>query len=449
MRIVIIGAGEVGYYLALTLSLQNHEVILIEKNEEIVTSLSEELNAKVICNNGTSASVLMDIDIESVDFFLSMTHDDVTNICACSIAKSLGANYTVARIHQQTFAESSVFNYQVHFGIDYLINPEALCAYELAKNIRHPGRVAIESFAKGQIEVQQIIVTEESKLTYRPLADLKLGSDVRVAYILRDDTVRIPTASDCLEPGDQITLVGSSEAFFNTKSRLNPESKYERKRVCILGASETGLVLAKLLTKSRFLVRIIEKNRKRCEQLANTSPELTIIHGDGTSLKLLQEEQIGECDYFIACTKDDEDNIMTCIQVKQLGVKHAQLVINKSDYEELLERIKGIISLDVGVSPKTVSVKDLLKYITTNQYTELCSIAEGKFKIIELLVGLESPSANKLIKEITWPAETLAVGLLHKFNAKVPGADDKILSGDHVVVLTREDQVENIVKLIC
>ena len=155
MKIIIIGAGEVGHNLCTTLSAAGHNVTLIEQSEVRCETLDEEQNARIIHGNGSSARQLVDVDVASCDAFLAMTSDDRTNVISCSLAKGLGAKNTIARIHDETYSDNSVINYQLHFGIDLLVNPEAICAVELAKEIRSAGRVAVENFSRGQIEVQQ------------------------------------------------------------------------------------------------------------------------------------------------------------------------------------------------------------------------------------------------------------------------------------------------------
>lgn len=434
MKIIIVGAGEVGHSLCTTLAAAGHDVTLIEKSEERCERLDEEQNARILSGNGSSARQLVEVGVGKCDAFLAMTSDDRTNIISCSLAKGLGAKNTIARIHDETYNDSSVINYQLHFGIDLLVNPEAICAVELAKEIRSAGRVEVEHFARGQIEVQRQIVTHDSRLIGKKLIELKLDTQVRIGHVQRGKTTEIANAETVLEEGDIVTLFGHPEALFNMRERFDPKQKTELTRVVLFGGSETAINLIHLLKNPRFKIRVIEKDKTRCRQLAERFPHIAVINGDATSVRLLEEEQIGSADYFVACTKDDEENILTCIQASKLGAEHVQLLINKGDYDDLLGMLQTRLDIEVAVSPRRTIADFMLRNLSGESVSTLAEMPDGG-RILELRISHSSPAIGKTIKEIHLPRGCLLVALLHKFKAKVPAADDTILAGDHVVVI--------------
>jgi trk system potassium uptake protein TrkA len=440
MKIIIIGAGEVGHNLCTTLSEAGHNVTLIEQSESRCEKLDEEQNARIIQGNGSSARQLVDVDVAHCDAFLAMTSDDRTNVISCSLAKGLGAKQTVARIHDETFSDTSVINYQLHFGIDLLVNPEAICAVELAKEVRHAGRVAVENFARGQIEVQQQRVTEKSRLVGKKLKDLRLDPKVRIGYIQREGSSEVAGAESILEAGDRVTLFGHPDELFALRERFDPKQKIEPARVVLFGGSETAISLIRLLTNPRFKVRVIDKDPAKCRALTERFPNITVIQGDATSLRLLEEEQIGSADYFVACTKDDEDNILTCLQAAKLGANHVQLVINKGDYDQLLGILKTVLGIEVVVSPRQATAEFMLRNLSSESFAKLAEVPGGGGEILEVKIQHASPCVGKKIKDIQLPAGAIFVALLHKFKAKVPAADDVILAGDRVVVIVSESQ---------
>ena len=440
MKIIIIGAGEVGYNLCTTLSASGHDVTLIESDETRSEALDEEQNARIIAGNGASAEMLVKAEAGTCDAFLAMTSDDRTNIISCSLAKVLGAKQTIARIHDETYSDTSFINYQLHFGIDELVNPEAICAVALAKEIRNPGRVAVENFARGQIEVQQLHVNAGSKLIGPELKDLKLDPRVRIGYLQRDEGLEVAGAKTVLRANDVVTLFGPPEALFEIRSKFDPKHRGGTVRVVLFGASEAAISLIRLLSNPRFKIRVIEKNREKCRRLAERFPNISVICGDATSLRLLEEEQIGSADFFVACTKDDEENIMTCIQASKLGAHHVQLVINKGDYEELLDTLKESLSIEVVVSPRKATAETMVRNLSAEPVVELARLPNGTGRILEVRIGHGSPCVGKAIKDIRLPQGGLIVALLHKFQAKVPGANDTILAGDRVVVIAQDAQ---------
>ncbi|MFW5883014.1 MAG: Trk system potassium transporter TrkA [Verrucomicrobiota bacterium] len=448
MKAIIIGAGEVGYHLAELLSQEGNDVTVIEQSEVGGQRVDEELNVRVVRGNGSAASVLERADVDEAHAILAMTSDDRVNILACSVGKKLREKaLTIARIHDQTYADTSRINYQLHFGLDYLLNPEALCAVELAKEIRNPGRVAVENFARGQIEVQKVRVDRRSKLLGRALRDVRLDRRVRIGYISRGHELLLPTAETELQPGDSLTLFGHPEALFELKPKLDPSSKVDSVRVVIFGGSETAIALVRLLNNPRFKIRIIEHNPQLCRQLAERFPQVTIIQGDATSLRLLEEEQIGGADYFIASTKKDEDNIMTCLQAAKLGAQHVQLVINKADYEAILDNLKYTLGVERITSPRIATANEVMRLLSREPVIELAELPDGVGRIVELRVSTDSAVAGQRIKDVTLPRGSILVALLHKYEARVPGADDTILAGDRVVAIAPKDQERELYKL--
>lgn len=449
MKIVVVGAGEVGRHLTMTLSNAKHSVTVIEASEATVDELEESQNVRVVHGNGSSAGVLKDAGAGVCDFFLAMTSDDRTNILSSSLAKALGAKTTIARVHDQTYSDNSLINYQLHFGIDLLINPEALGAVELAKLIRNPGRVAVENFARGEIEVQQVEVTRRSRYMGRTLRELRMEGGVRIAVIQRDGKAEVPTADSTLKQNDILTLVGPPEPLYEARKKFEPDSGHDSTiRIVLFGGSEAAIALSRLLKAPRFKVRLFEADEATCRRLAERFPSITVIHGSATSLRLLEEEQVGSADYFVACTKDDEDNIMTCLQARKLGVPHVMLIFNKPDYESVLDQLRETLGVEQAVSPRQATVREVVRYLSQKDWMELAKLPGDSGKILEIKVASESEAINKPLKEIAFPAGAVIVALLHKFQARVPGAEDIILPGDRLVVVVQEQQIKPLLQLL-
>lgn len=447
MKIIIIGAGEVGHNLCSTLSAAGHDVTLIEKSRERCERLDEEQNARIVTGDGSSARQLVEVGVAKCDAFLAMTSDDRTNIISCSLAKGLGAKNTIARIHDETYGDNSIINYQLHFGIDLLVNPEAICAVELAKEIRSAGRVVVEHFARGQIEVQQQRVAGGSRLIGKKLKELKLDPLVRIGYVQRGEVTEIANADTELLEDDIVTLFGHPEALFPMRERFDPKQRVDVSRVVLFGGSETAINLIQLLKNPRFKIRVIEKDLERCRQLAERFPHVTVIHGDATSVRLLEEEQIDSADYFVACTKDDEENILTCIQASKLGAAHVQLLINKGDYDDLLGMLQSRLDIEFAVSPRRATADFMVRNLSNAAVTPLVEMPDGS-RILEMRISHSSPAIGKMIKDIHLPVGCLLVALLHKFKAKVPAADDTILAGDRVVVIVSGEKEKEVTRAL-
>jgi trk system potassium uptake protein TrkA len=254
------------------------------------------------------------------------------------------------------------------------------------------------------------------------------------------------TADAVIEGGDRVTLFGPPEALFEARSRFDPGSRAESVRVVIFGGTETAIALIRLLANPRFKIRLIEKEMAVCRQFAERFPNVTVIQGDGTSLRLLEEEQVGSADYFVACTKDDENNIMTSLQASKLGARHVQLMINRGDYQTVLNQLKSTLGVEMVVSPRLATANEVSRSLSGETYVELASLAGGQARILEIRVSHNSTAIGRKIREVKLPRGAVIVALLHKFQAKVPGAEDTILAGDRLVTISPEDQTHELLK---
>ncbi|MCC5790629.1 MAG: Trk system potassium transporter TrkA [Opitutales bacterium] len=448
MKIIIIGAGEVGRHLCDILSEDNHDVTVIETDEKIGTEVDEQFNVRVLSGNGSSAHVLQNAGVQKCQLFLAMTSDDGTNILSSSIAKAMGAEVTVARIHDRTYNESEILNYQKHFGIDHLLNPEALTAVELAKAIRHPGRVAVEYFARGKIEVQQLALNARSKLVGRPLKDLRLDPGIRIGFVYSEDRQEVANAETILREGDMVTVFGSAEILDQTRRLFRPELDNQRVTIVLYGGGDTAISLVRLLSHPRFRIRILEPDPHRCEQLAELFPQVTIIQGNATSLRLLEEEQVGSADYFVACTKNDEDNIMTCIQASKLGAKHCLLLINRADYLQVIDRLKETLGLELVVSPRLATANQVKRYANRKPYFVLANLPGESGQILEIRVQKKSSVVGMKLRDIKWAGPCVVAALLRGHEVKVPGAEDEVCFGDRLVLIASDEHAKEAVRLL-
>jgi len=449
MKTIIVGAGEVGSFMSHSLTQRGHDVTLIEKSIDGTERLDEEQDVKAICGDGSSATMLEEADIEGAHNFVAVTSDDRTNLVACAVARRLKKDlFTVARIHDQTYLDHSRINYQELFDIDFFLNPEMLCAVELAKEIRHPGRVAIEHFARGQIEVQSMAVSPKSSLAGKSLKDLRITSALRIGMITRDGEAMIARADSTLAAGDQLTVFGKPEAVSAFRKKAEPGESEGLVRVVLYGGSEISISLVRLLKHPRFRVRVIDSDPSVCESLAEKFPNITVIHGDASSRRLLEEEQIDSVDYFVACTKEDEHNIMTCLQASKIGAKHVQLVINKPDYEGLLDDLRTSMGVASIVSPRQASARELIRYLDREKVVELTSMSARSTRLLEVAVAAESAVVDQKLVDIRLPSGCLLVALLRGAAAFVPGAEDVIARNDRVLLAVDEKDQKKIVRLL-
>lgn len=448
MKAVVVGGSEVGTYLCEALLQAGYAVVLVEIDKERAAWVDEALDIRVVRGNGCLATDLLKAGVDEADFFLSMTRSDRTNLVAAALAKTLGAQYTIARISDYNYTQSEPVDYKKIFGIDLFVNPEALCALEIAKSILSKNQNLIGNFARGQVEMQQLQIAIGSSLDGKTIKTAQLGDHVRIAYIERPGLANIPTADTLLAAGDYVTLFGASEDLWNLRTVFDPQDKKKTTRISIFGGSETASTLTRFLKNPHFRVRVFEKDYEICQDLAAEFPYATVVHGDATSLRLLEEERVEQSDYFIAATKDDEDNIMTGLQVAAMGIPHVQVLINKPDYANILQKIGGTLGIEHVVSPRIATLNELSHYLSTDPCIELATLPYSSGHVLELRVHPKSPCVGKAIKELQLPPQVIIIGQLYHFNAQVPTADTVIQADDRLIVVAHPSQVKEIKKLL-
>jgi trk system potassium uptake protein TrkA len=435
VNIVIVGLGEVGRHLAGSLISQGHDLRLIESSETRADELHERMDARVICGDGSSVMTLADARVAEADLFLALSGDSDANLMAASLAKALGVKRTIARVHPRVQQEEWLFDYRKHFGIDYLFSTQRLAAVELAKHVRNPEGLMVEEIARGRIEVQQLALPAGLPMLGKPLRELRLPPRVRIGSIQRGERLFVPTAADALEAGDLITLFGEPLvlAELAPRFRAGGEAGIEAS-VVIFGGGEYGFSLAQMLEGGRQRVRVLERNPKLCRRLSETLQRTVVIQGDATSVEQLKEEQVGEADFFIAATEDDEDNVMTCLQAKNLGTRYCLALVHRVDYADVISRDSQQLRIRAAVSPRESALRDLQRYITKARSNTVLKLPGGA-EVLEAVVPGSGNVTGRKVSEVPWPEGSVLVAQLHGSSALVPGADDVLASGDTLYAL--------------
>jgi trk system potassium uptake protein TrkA len=434
--------------LAESLSTDQHNICLIDAKESLADELRERLDAQVICANGASASVLAEANVVDADLFLRLTSDDNANLVAASLARSLGAKKTVARVHSRLQREEWLFDYRGQFNIDYLFSTQRLAAVELAKHVRNPEGLLVEEIARGRIEVQQTQVAANSSLVGQPLKKLGLPPRVRIGFIHREDRHFIPSGAEALLPDDWVTVFGEPTLVADLMPRLRAGEDPDRElKIVIFGGGEYGFALAQMLENPRYRVRIVERSERICREISSVLQRTVVIRGDATSVQQLKEEQVGEVDFFIAASPDDEDNVMSCLQAKSLGARYCLTVIHRSDYAEVVTQNREQLRIHAAVSPRIATSRDLLRFVTTDRYNTIMRLA-GDVDVLEMVVDPHGSLAGKKVAEVAWPEGSGLVALLHGSEAVVPTGEDILAEGDTIYAIVSPAARKSFIRLL-
>jgi|TARA_E500000081_G_scaffold155082_1_gene194310 trk system potassium uptake protein TrkA len=448
VNIIIIGAGEVGRHLAESLSTQLHNITLIEASQGRSDAINESLDASVLCGNGAAATTLAEANVGECDLFLALTSLDNTNLVSASIAKSLGAKKTVARVHASVEREEWLFDYRNHFGIDYLFSTERLAAVELVKFVRNPEGLVVEDIARGRIELHQYKVSADSLAVGVPIAELRMPERVRIACIMRDGVNTIPGGKDQLLPGDLVTLFGEPSQLDPVISLLDARAQRKKDlKVVIFGGGEYAFALAQMLEGASIHVRIMEKSESECRHLSSLLQDTLIINGDPTSLQQLREEQVDQADFFIAVSPDDEDNVMACLQAKSLGTEYCLTLIHRADYADAIYRNRQRLGILAAVSPRLATNRDLLRFMETGKYNKVSEL-QGGVEVIQLGIKEAAKVVGQKVAEIKWPRGAALVGLLREHMAIVPTGEDTLNAEDTVYAIVTSEGRKPLVNLL-
>ena len=442
MRIVVLGAGTVGQSIASLLCLNRHDVTVVDTNADHIQHVNETLDVRGIHGSASQSSVLFQAGISSADLCLAVTGDDEVNLVSASMGKAMGCRRAVARVYAPVFRDLSTFDYQRHFQIDRLMSLEHLSAMELARAIRHPGSVVVENLARGELEVHELLVAANNTAVGHRLKELALPKGVRLGSISRDGKMWIAGAEDKIQSGDRITVIGNRDDVDNVKDlfRADPGAKIG---VVIAGGGETGYHLAKTLEGQRFAVVLLEEDRDRCDYLAGNLDHTTVVHQDATRRANLEEERVGSADVFVACTGDDENNIMAAVEASDIGAETILAIISRPDYAHVV----GKLGIDLAVSPREVMAKQVLGYLNRGPVISRTALGDGGISVLEIEVLTDSPATEHVLANLELPQQCLIAAVMREGFSKVPGADDRLKPGDTVVVMVDDQSVDDCVKV--
>jgi trk system potassium uptake protein TrkA len=375
MNIVLVGMGAAGKHIAETLVKEGHDLVVIDQDETSLEHAEESLDAMVLHGHGASPVTLRQAGADRADLFVAVTNHDEVNMLAAIQAKRMGAAKVIARVSNEIYFEHDRGLYSDMFGlIDLVINPEILVALEMHKLVRSAGAVAVEDFANNRVEMEHLLVDADSAALNRSLKDLRLPENTLIAALVRDDQLIIPSGNDVILPGDEVLAVGRIEQMPALEKIFKRERKRYTQKVVIIGGSRIGEHLARALSADGIKVTFIDKRYENCVHLAEELGEgVTILHGDGTDVHLLEEERVGSAHVFVSCSAADEVNLMAALLAKDLGVQRAIALVHKPDYATVCERL----GVDVSLSPRLAVARQVLKYVREGQIIGIRPVWRG------------------------------------------------------------------------
>ena len=446
MKTVLIGCGTIGITILEQLSKEEHSIVIIDENKEKIENLIEKYDIAGVVGNGACIDIQEEANVNDADLVIAVTSSDEINIMACLVAKKIGAKNTIARVRNPEYARQSAI-FKDEFGLSMIVNPELETSNEILNMINLPSSAKVERFAKGRVTLIEVLIEDTNPLIGETLVSIskKINTKVLICAVQRENEVIIPSGNFVIEKGDRISFTADTNSLSSFLTELNL-IKIPLKKIMIVGGSRIGYYLANELCSRKYNVKIIEQNKERAEELAESLPKATIINGDGTDHDVLLEEGIESMDAFVSLTGVDEENIIVSMYANKLKVKKTIAKVKR----EGLVGIVGDLDVVNYVSPKNLVANKVISYTRAlnnrrgSNVITLYRLVENKVEALEFIAKKEEDIYNKPLKELKIKDNCLIGCIMRDNKVIIPDGNECIKLNDRVVVVTTHTDFDDL-----
>lgn len=441
MKVVIAGAGEVGTHLAKMLSKENHDIVLLDDDQEKLERIANQVDLLTINGAANSLNDLKETGIAKADLFIAVTPYESRNILACILAKDLGVSKTLARINNAEYLKKANKPRFVELGVDELIYPETLAAKEIIASVKQPGARVMHEFSGGKLMLIGIKIRDNAEIVNKSLIEIsKLTNGFRAVAITRGDNTIIPKGIDQIKSDDIVYFVTTRSAMHDLYEKAGKKI-YGVKNIMVLGGSRIAEKTVEKLN-DQFNIKIIDQNKERCQHIADKFSNVLVINGDGRNLELLKEEGIEKMDAFIAVTGNSETNILTCQLAKKMGVKRTVAEIENIDFISLAEQI-GIGSV---INKKLIAASFIYRFSMSSEISSIKCITATEAEAVEVIAHAGSKVTTRLVKDLDFPDNAKIGGIVRDDIGFIVTGETQIKVGDKVVVFALPEAIKKIDK---
>lgn len=444
MNIIIAGDGEVGFHLAKMLHDENHDITIVDPHEDLLKMLESHTDILTITGDSTSISVLHKARVNKAGLFISVLHNEQTNLIACILAKKLGAKRTIARITNTEYllpSPKEIFKQQ---GIDELVCPESIAADEIIALLKQTAATEIYNFSHGRLSLFLIKLDKNAPVLNKTLTQVASENsrlDFRAVAIHRKSNTIIPSGDDLFLEDDLAYVITKPDGI-STLLKLGGKQRIEIEDIMIVGGGRIGRKTAARLEKNMD-IKLVESNRDRGQLLANDLERTLIINGDARDIELLKEEGITETDAFIAVTNNSETNIITCLHATKLGVKRTIALVENIDYIDISQNI-GINTI---INKKLITASYIARFTMDAEVTSIKCLSGIDAEVLEFVAKAKSYITSAPISELRIPEGAIIGGIVRGKQSFIAVGTFKIEDGDHVVVFALPKAIHKIDKL--
>lgn len=443
MRVVVVGAGEVGFDVARILSLEQHDVTVIDVDADVLGRVQEKLDVMTVHGNGTSALVLRDAGIQDAEMLIAVTAIDEVNLIACMMGDRMGVPTTIARTRSDEIARAHSVLKAKDFGIDLVIHPEESAAAEVTRLIQRAAATDVLTFCDGNLHLVGIRLDEGAPVigkTLQEVVEEHPELSFRIKAVVRGVRTILPRGDERLHPNDQIFVL-TRPKYVTPVSRVMGKDETRMQHVMVLGGTRVGAGIAmRLSQQGGKRIKLIEPERSTCEELAEELDNVLVIHGDTTDIDLLVREGLGEMDAVVAVTDDEESNLVTCLMAKHLGVQKTVGLLSKGAYIP----ISKAIGLDAAVSKKLAVAREVRRYLRGKHVLSVATVHGLDAEILEIQAAPGAPVTRKPLKDLNLHSGILLGAVQHDGSTEIATGTTHIEPGDRAIVFVLPEQVERV-----
>lgn len=450
MNIIIVGCGQVGQNLAEQLINDGNNVTVIDKSYESVKSLTDRIDAMGIVGNGASHVTLAEADIENADLLIAVTNSDELNLLCCTIAKKASNCKVIARVRSHVYNNESAF-LKTELGLAMVINPEYVAAQEIARILRSPSAISVETFGKGKVELLKYKLPDDSAIIGMSVKEvmMKYKSDILFATIERGDKAYIANGDFIFGARDIVSIISSLEGSQDFFKKIGSKNQ-SVKSALIVGSGEITHYLCSEIKKSKMNIKIIESDMARCDEISSAFPHVTVVHGDTTNQELMAEEGIARVGAFLALSDSDEENMILSLHAKEKTRGKIITKVTRMDYDSVIDRL----DLDTVIYPKTIVSDMILRYVRSAQNTRgsnmetLYNVIKGEVEASEFFIRKQSPIIGIPISKLKFKRNVLIAAILRNGEVIMPRGYDTIEMGDSVVIVSKVTGLQDVTDIL-
>ena len=446
MRLLIAGAGTIGYHLAASLASEELDVVVIDPDEQRLTNLINTVDCQTVAGNAMSPSQLEEIGIERFDLIVAVTNRDAINMIICRLAAHYGVPHKLARLRDPELSDPSCPVPLAHFGVDQVISPEGITVHHIESLIRCPGAREAMDFENGKIALRAFVVTEESSIAGLNLIELRqqLAGEYLVGGIRRGNRTVIPDGSTTLRVGDTVYIVANPNDLSRLATTFDPSAKPAYK-VIISGADITGVLLARRLATSGIKVSLIERDERTAQKAAQELDPIgvEVLHGDPLNIELLLRCHPEAADFFVALTGEDELNLMSALLFRKYSTGRPIVMTQQPHHIDILESV----DLDVIVNPRLLAVSSILRHIRSGMVLSVAKLGTEDAEVIELRASANCRMSKRPLREMKLPKGILVLGAMRKGELHLASGNFHVQAGDHVLLFVASNLAHKVESL--